>query len=476
MVTLQRDTTLSVSATDGGKVLIALLPAPVYPVWSTVTQTIAVTNALPPSVTFTGRLDENVLGSAQYLVAEKDTYVYRPSTITTNVLGGMPIVGTAAGKQFIYAPGTLTGQLLITGTVADATTSTIIVYQVEYFNSTGQVEPGILQFVYPWVVGQVQSTQSEAVTPAHKWLRVISGHIIQFGGIPDGATAPATLTSAFNSTYVATGAWLPYPMEAPLAFSDSVEPYRWARVNASALLASNATAVLNKEGTVLAGRLATTTVLPWSATEANIHAIPPQLRYFRPLEGGFRTYTLPPTQNGSFIDTYGAWGTTTVPVYPLELNCMFTLLALSDPSTATPTTLAISYHQHREFVPTTQLFPVSVSRISIDQYVKLLQQATLYPPVLANRQATFGVIQERRSTNRGPSNRQQKSARQRNASKQEKKQRRQRVVREKRQGQPQVMNSRPAKGDRRPISPPQKPKLRSGLDMYLEQRAKTRKE
>lgn len=362
----------------------------------------------------------------------------------------------------------------MTGAVADATTSTIIVLQVEYWTAAGQVEPGLIQLIYPWTVGQSQSAQSETTTPAHKWLRIVSGHIVQFGGIPS-AVAPTTLTAAFNCPYVSAGAWLPYPMEAPLAFTDSVEPYRWARVNASTLIASNATAVLNKEGTVLAGRLATTTVWPWAATEANLHAIPPQLRYFRPLESGFRTYTLPPTQNGSFIDTYGMWGSNAVPLYPLELNCMFTLLALTDPGTTTASSLAISYHQHREFVPTTQLFPVGVSRFSIDQFVRLLQQATLYPPVLANRALAFSTGAEMRPPRVRTAPKVKKTVK---ANK--KRQERAQMIQQKRgtrqpRGQswvkPQQQKQPPQSNQQKTTQPG---KMRGGLDIYLERRAKGR--
>lgn len=163
------------------------------------------------------------------------------------------------------------------------------------------------------------------------------------------------------------------PFAMPPEFNNSVLPYSRSRLNASAALFTNVSAVLSKEGTVLASRLKSSVVDPWSFTATNINSTHPSLRYYGPLEKGLYTFTTP-TGSGSVFDD--AWITlpnnslfspTTRPIFHYTDIGVYNAAIFTDlSSSATNTQLAVSCYAHIEFETTSSLFTPGVSTLPLE--------------------------------------------------------------------------------------------------------------
>lgn len=162
------------------------------------------------------------------------------------------------------------------------------------------------------------------------------------------------------------------PLFPPPEFNNSTLPYSKTRLNASAALFSNVTAVLNKEGTVLAGRLKQTVVDPWNFTTAHINSVHPKLRYFGPLEKGLYTFTTPGGNVDSLDDqrivltSDGIVNKVERPTFNFKEIAVYNAFVLSDLDTTAGSTLAVSQYVHLEFETTSSLFNVGVSHQTLE--------------------------------------------------------------------------------------------------------------
>lgn len=163
------------------------------------------------------------------------------------------------------------------------------------------------------------------------------------------------------------------PVFNPPEFNNSTLPYRKTRLNASAALFTNVSAVLNKEGTVLASRLNPTSVDPWSFSASNIDSTHPKLRYYGPLEKGLYTFTTPGGNIDNLddlvltISNQSTINTGNRPLFtPLDMG-IYNAIIFTDVATASAATmLAVSSYAHIEYETTSSLFPIGVSTMTLE--------------------------------------------------------------------------------------------------------------
>lgn len=161
----------------------------------------------------------------------------------------------------------------------------------------------------------------------------------------------------------------------PAEFLNSTVPYSRTRTNASAALFTNVSAVLRKEGTILASRLKSDTVDFHSFAASDINAVHPAYRYYGPLEKGLYTFTTPSATDLNlrdciyeWINTSGPFGSVrNVPLFSPENVGVYNAIIFSDLGSDSGTTqLAVSQYNHLEFESVSSLFTPGVSTATLE--------------------------------------------------------------------------------------------------------------
>jgi len=192
--------------------------------------------------------------------------------------------------------------------------------------------------------------------------------VLRFGWATGPFTLGATASGSVN---------VMFPVFTPPEFGNSIVPYLRTRSNATAALFTNVTAVLSKEGTILAARLKATQVPFYNFTSDDVNAVHPRQRYFGPLEKGLYTFTTPDQPNGSFYDSVYPIPTAGVSSGPYVVNRplfqpdalgVYNAIILTDLGSSTEgTMLATSLYTHLEFECVSSLFSPGVSTYTLEQ-------------------------------------------------------------------------------------------------------------
>lgn len=188
--------------------------------------------------------------------------------------------------------------------------------------------------------------------------------------LPLAATYNATggISGVFElAANTTTGALLPVVV-AP-EFPTSTVPYNDTRLTAVGLLLTNVTQVLNKSGTVLAGRVGPRRVPFGSVTQSTLNALHPAEKAWLPLETGLYTYCPPGSDLDEFRDyTFQLAGGVTnglVPMYRLDNTAMVNIAYLSMPSGVNGS-FAATCTTHLEFRTTSALWQIAVSGYTLE--------------------------------------------------------------------------------------------------------------
>lgn len=181
----------------------------------------------------------------------------------------------------------------------------------------------------------------------------------------NSTTTPGVLTfgTATNALFV--------PVAPPAEFVNSMMPWQATRVTAAAVLATNVTTVLNKGGTVLAGRVTPEVSSPWEVTSTTINLLHPAEKAFLPFETGLYTYCPPSTDLAHFWD-YTLGNTTSsrdvsyakIPVHRLDNDSMVNYAFFSSP--ANIESVALNMDWHIEFRTSSALFDVGMSTMTLE--------------------------------------------------------------------------------------------------------------
>jgi len=317
---------------------------------------------------------------------DANTPIIANSTGTPNFLSAIVGVDPGCGSQpFTYCPGWC---CFAVSAGAAFTANTGLNFIIEVWSS-----PGVCNtYSLTDLVGSTGAISASswgssmnAQSLANSWVRiktlVLSGvqtlptkirvHLITGAAL---TSTPLTTSTTTRGTFTAvTGTvncLLPYT--APTEFYNSSLPWRSTRVTSVGFCLTNTSAVLNKQGSVLAGRITPTAANIFNVTYAQIQAVHPSEKALLPLEEGMYTYCPPTTDMGYFYDytTDGVF-TTPIPQFRLDNDAMANVFFLSDPNTVPPS-FAINIDWHLEFRTTSSLFDLGVSTITLEQYHQAL--------------------------------------------------------------------------------------------------------
>jgi hypothetical protein len=173
-------------------------------------------------------------------------------------------------------------------------------------------------------------------------------------------------------------------------YYNSVAPFQSTRLNSSALLLTNVTKVLNKEGTVQSSRLLFNPHAGRTFHHADVMGVStsnPDTRYFGALEKGAYTFTAPDQESLKFVTPYRSvfindTGTSDGNIIPLTFiptraverpvldleakyyNCII----CSDLDSSDDTQLAMTLDTHWEFRTVSTLYTLDYSRMPMEVY------------------------------------------------------------------------------------------------------------
>lgn len=173
-----------------------------------------------------------------------------------------------------------------------------------------------------------------------------------------------------------------FPIGPPPEISVSERPYADTRVTAAAVLITNVTKVLDKEGTVLAGRLKHDADC-YNFVGQDLSELHPAEKAFLPLATGCYTYAPPSTDMSGFYDytlklgLYDGGGgsvDTYIPIVRLDNSALVNCLMLSDPDLNTRSSFAVNVDWHVEFRNNSTLFEIGMSTITLEAYHQAILQ------------------------------------------------------------------------------------------------------
>ncbi len=220
-------------------------------------------------------------------------------------------------------------------------------------------------------------TSTSLLVPSGHWFRILSVEV---------AVAGLHRIIFGNDTQSPTNAWTYLlPAGPPLEADNSALPYSDSRCTANAVLFSNVSKVLNKEGTVQSARLVSRgSVQPWGYQTSVLSQVHPAERYFGALESGSYSFTFSTAESEKFVDsvilrtTILTWdavlgtitfgGATNCPLIDIVTPTTFNAIVLKDPDLTTTSTMAVTNNYHLEFRTTSTLFNLGYNSMPLESY------------------------------------------------------------------------------------------------------------
>lgn len=319
-----------------------------------------------------------------------------------------PILGRDSGTfgpEFTFVPGGARMALCGYWGGAPPAVACNVVVNLEQWVSPGQTGPPILTSAAISIAANKRGGLSALtiVGGAGIWVRPISASVAAAAStvpplfslsIVSGSNDAFTYTDSAADAGVVTfsGNVLtgPYhlPLVSPNEFGNSALPWFASRVTAVALLGTNVSQVLNKGGTILGGRLSPAVISAWDVTSGYINTLHPAEKAFLPLELGLYSYCPPSTDLAHFYDYTMNTSVTQngAPVFILGNDALYNKMYVT--ASAVAETLACTVSWHTEFRTSSALFQVGLCGMSLET----LHQAQL---VLATHGFFFENINHR---------------------------------------------------------------------------------
>lgn len=252
--------------------------------------------------------------------------------------------------------------------------------------------------------GSTHGMQSVSLSTTYRgqWIRIVGVTLTSRSnqpaglGLESGRVNIAMLASTGELTYNAADKKYVGSMTSPKIlfmpvahtkeFYNSVIPWSSTKLTAVSVLATNVSKVLNKEGTVLAGRISPahfgTAYGPFGWKRSDLETLHPAEKAYLGLEQGFYTYAPPAGDMASFIShlvplhytnpapIVSGGGVTLQVGYALAFNLANTsfvnAVVFHDPDG--DTNLALNVDWHVEFRNNSVLFPIGMSYLSLEMY------------------------------------------------------------------------------------------------------------
>lgn len=270
-----------------------------------------------------------------------------------------PANGTQFGMRLVMSPGVTTGNW---GFVFDyspdltlQSTTTVIIGS----GATGNNIQGFSSTAAGWL--RLRSISCGASAGANSTITQV-----WVGISTEGTFAPA---NGANLTPFWEPAAVPSELNrAPMVYSNT-------RATAVAALFQNVTAVLNKEGTVTAGRFPVPETGAFSGAflatgfDSQQATLAAEERYFGMLEKGFYMFARPDELSSDFFD-WTDTATTSKAVVRMDAAAYYYIVKFTDlaGTTGNESNLAITMDTHVEFRNTTALWPTEVSRTPLEEW------------------------------------------------------------------------------------------------------------
>ncbi len=377
---------------------------PAWPLWVQQTQqTIAQLVAYPttgPSGVAEAILTNN--SRTTFLVAERPIDYFNTSTTASTLRPGLtgvltpnwtyPLLGGMDTRVYTFVPANSHLSLVFgmrTHTVnTGATFLASILYEV-WQSPTDCIQVNTPDFTVDQ--NYLGGFYDAGITSENQWIRpveirVTSGvttdiseptvSVIWSAGAPTFTQSAATQGTFTFSDRAAT---LLVPVGPVPEFDVTERPWQDTRTTAAAVLMTNVTKVLNKEGTVLAGRLPNTYDDMWNFTTGSLSQLHPAEKAMLALETGFYTYAPPSTDMASFWDhaLFRAnvfTGLASCPLFRLDNTSYGNCFVLTDSDANTPSTFAVNLDWHIEFRNNSTLFPIGMSSITLEAFHQAILQ------------------------------------------------------------------------------------------------------
>lgn len=328
-----------------------------------------------------------------------------------------PILGKQPHCVYTYVPaGAAYGFLFSTTNNLAATFEVAVQYEVwtttdetrQYSTISASTTNTTGIIVCPLGAGTLVTPQSIYVRPISVTVRRtdtawtfdnIIVTVVVGSGTPTYATS---ITSRGIITAGAVASIMLLPVGAPPEIEVSERPYSDTRVTAAAVLMTNVTKVLDKEGTALAGRLEHNSG-SYNFSQATLSTLHPAEKAFLPLATGLYTYAPPSTDMSGFYDYTsrlglidGAGGITymNVPSVRLDNQALVNCFVLADPDTTTRSSFALNVDWHVEFRNNSTLFEIGMSSITLEAYHQAILQLVSHGFFFSNdgHQSLIGKI------------------------------------------------------------------------------------
>lgn len=292
-------------------------------------------------------------------------------------------VDSATGPlPWIYVPPGATVSIVVFGTnvwsAANAVTATLT---FDRWVGPGEAPSA---FVTTIVIAGNTTGKDFSFTNANsftQWLRLrnvefsslgVTNNVIPFVTVlySNAATHSYLASNSNAGTVTLTGqitAKLFMPLVYPTEFSNSVLPWQSTRTTATAALFTNVTQVLNKGGTVLAGRGSPSLVTGslWGATQGFVSNLHPAEKAYLGLETGHYTYVPPSTDLATFWDyTVSPQQTAQLPCVRLDNDSLFNIAFFT--ASAVDEQLAVNVDWHIEFRTTSTLFQIGLCTLTLE--------------------------------------------------------------------------------------------------------------
>lgn len=391
--------------------------------------------------------------------------------------GATPIIGQFASKNYVYVPaGYLMGVLVGSYTGICLVAANVTATLVERINDED------VRFTISCTIASNRTSGfvSLAPTTRDRWISLLDVSLqgaaaltvldryfvttMAFGASSAGFTASATPGDhgTITLTTAAVTGLLPLAMAPDYAVTQL--PWRHCRTTASATSLINVSTILAKSGSILAGRIDPIRYWPFSTTKTIVSNLHKSDKCVSSLQNGFYTYIPPSSDVATFADytVFAERNTPFLPLYRLDNYSICHVLYLSNLA-ADKQNISLSISWHLEFRNTSTLFPIGISRATIEQMhqaqLKFMTMGFFHPnsniPALL-KSAFRGGLDDKKPNVRPPPSRLMSQAQ---GTRQPRENRRKRQVKQ---------NTRVANTRKQPT--PKTPKRKGGLQMYLDSR------
>lgn len=319
------------------------------------------------------------MGSSKLTIVGTNTVTYAPLGADSNLNASMPFTYVPAGSRYNF----------IISLLQPAADDTEFMVMYERWIAPGEaVYAGSINGVI--LAGNYGAKDvNAAVAGVNMWIRPthvsMQGVALAIWGqatcqlaVASGAGAGViayipSAVSAGEIILTPTAVQTLLPLVIPAEYANSTLPWQTTRTTACAMLGTNVSQVLNKAGTVMAGRVSPSVQDPFNVTQSYISTLHPAEKAFLALETGVYSYAPPSTDLAHFWDYSSVVGVAAatqyaavapLPMYHLGNDSLVNVMFITAGSVAE--SLACTVDWHIEFRTSSALFQIGLSTIPIE--------------------------------------------------------------------------------------------------------------